>query len=161
VPCTSGAAILARRLCLVAAEPPPPPQSLDQKPQRPPPPPATEVIRPHGKKMVITKGCGCEWCEAVSWELVGELRTDIEKLQQSLMLREVDRAELEALLQIKIEVTSDLREKLRRATEDAADLHKQIAAQQQRIADLELSVELHDTPEGESDPLIPCDRWGG
>eukprot|EP01048_Picozoa_sp_COSAG05_P041091 COSAG05_NODE_21419_length_272_cov_0.589595_1_plen_74_part_01 len=74
MPCTSGAAFLAQRLRLAAAEPPPLPQSLDQKPQRPPPPPATEVIRPHGKKMVITKGCGCEWCEAVSWELVGELR---------------------------------------------------------------------------------------
>ena len=103
-------------------------------------------MRPHGKKMVIKKGCDCEWCEAVSWELVGELRENIEKLQQSLMMREVDRAELEALLQVKIEVSVDLREKLKRAKEDADAMQQQITMQQQRIADLELRTELQSTP---------------
>ena len=37
-------------------------------------PPPEEPIRPHGKRMVIKKGCDCEWCEAVSWDIVGELR---------------------------------------------------------------------------------------
>ena len=55
------------------------------------PPPPEEPIRPHGKRMVIKKGCDCEWCEAVSWDIVGELRETCEKLQQSLMMREVDR----------------------------------------------------------------------
>lgn len=79
-------------------------------------PPPDEPIRPHGcalerlplrtflvplppltgatrttlhcrKKMVIKKGCDCGWCEAVSWDVVGELRDTIEKLQQSLMMR--------------------------------------------------------------------------
>eukprot|EP01052_Picozoa_sp_SAG31_P001702 SAG31_NODE_57_length_29727_cov_12.584568_23_plen_258_part_00 len=112
----------------------------------PPPPPSDEGIRPHGKKMVIKKGCECSWCEAVSWELVGDLRETCEKLQQSLMMREVDRAELEALLQIKIEVSTDLREKLKNATEDIAELHKQIVEQQEKIAMLELRQELHDQP---------------
>ena len=110
----------------------------------PPPPPEDEGIRPHGKKIVIKKGCECSWCEAVSWELVGDLRETCEKLQQSLMMREVDRAELEALLQIKIEVSTDLREKLKQATEDITELHKQIVEQQEKIAMLELRQELHD-----------------
>ena len=37
--------------------------------------------------MIIKKGCDCEWCEAVSWDVVGELRDTCEKLQQSLMMR--------------------------------------------------------------------------
>jgi hypothetical protein len=132
--------------------------------------------------MIIKKGCDCEWCEAVSWDVVGELRDTCEKLQQSLMMRgtrtpmivsisrhsrapreeesllrtalyslsltngtwchmalaEVDRAELEALLQVKIEVSTDLREKLRFATEEIVDLRKQIHEQQERIAHLDL-----------------------
>ena len=51
---------------------------------------------------------------------------------------EVDRAELEALLQVKIEVSTDLREKLRAATEDIQDLRKQIHEQQEKIAHLDL-----------------------
>lgn len=86
--------------------------------------------------MIIKKGCDCEWCEAVSWDVVGELRNTCEKLQQSLMMREVDRAELEALLQVKIEVSTDLREKLRYATEETVDLRKQIYGQQEKIAHL-------------------------
>eukprot|EP01048_Picozoa_sp_COSAG05_P025975 COSAG05_NODE_6864_length_891_cov_1.193182_1_plen_168_part_01 len=120
-------------------------------PSKPPPPPPAgeeggEMIRPHGKRMVVKKGCDCDWCEAVSWELVGDLRNTIEKLQQSLMLREVDRAELEALLQIKIEVSVDLREKLKRSTEDIQTLNRTITEQQEQIADLQLRQELHDTP---------------
>jgi multidrug efflux pump subunit AcrA (membrane-fusion protein) len=129
--------------------------------------------------MIIKRGCDCAWCEAVSWDIVGELRDTIEKLQQSLMMRgtcrhtgqahrfcrpphsasrresalapppvaltraaplfaEVDRAELEALLQVKIEVSTDLREKLRSATEDIVDLRKQIHDQQEKIAHLDL-----------------------
>ena len=145
--------------------------------------------------MIIKRGCDCGWCEAVSWDIVGELRETIEKLQQSLMMRgrcrytrhphdrctrlparlasafgqilrdcaihiafhhetgppllvvltrvepssaEVDRAELEALLQVKIEVSTDLREKLRSATEDIVDLRKQIHDQQEKIAHLDL-----------------------
>ena len=142
--------------------------------------------------MIIKKGCDCSWCEAVSWDIVGELRDTIEKLQQSLMMRgtcvcaparscvfvcsigcssvvrsvsvpntsvpnrapsrnewsfvlivthcpaEVDRAELEALLQVKIEVSTDLREKLRAATEDIQDLRTQIHEQQEKIAHLDL-----------------------
>ena len=42
------------------------------------PPPPEEPIRPHGKRMVIKKGCDCEWCEAVSWDIVGELRETCE-----------------------------------------------------------------------------------
>jgi hypothetical protein len=114
--------------------------------QRPAPPPPSEMIRPHGKKILIKKGCDCEWCEAVSWELVGTLRDTIEKLQQSLMMREVDRAELEALLQVKIEVSTDLREKLKRSTEDIQTLNRQINKQQEQIANLELRQELHDSP---------------
>ena len=41
----------------------------------------------HRKRMIIKKGCDCEWCEAVSWDVVGELRDTCEKLQQSLMMR--------------------------------------------------------------------------
>jgi hypothetical protein len=51
---------------------------------------------------------------------------------------EVDRAELEALLQVKIEVSTDLREKLRAATEDIQDLRTQIHEQQEKIAHLDL-----------------------
>ena len=54
------------------------------------------------------------------------------------ILAEVDRAELEALLQVKIEVSTDLREKLRAATEDIVDLRKQIHEQQEKIAHLDL-----------------------
>eukprot|EP01051_Picozoa_sp_SAG22_P017034 SAG22_NODE_2538_length_2464_cov_1.120930_1_plen_262_part_00 len=111
-----------------------------------PAPPPMEAIRPHGKKMVIQKGCECSWCEAVSWELVGDLRETCDKLQQSLMMREVDRAELEALLQIKIEVSTDLREKLKQATDDITALRKEINEQQEKIAMLELRQELHDQP---------------
>ena len=50
----------------------------------------------------------------------------------------MDRAELEALLQVKIEVSTDLREKLRSATEDIVDLRKQIHNQQEQIAHLDL-----------------------
>ena len=111
-----------------------------------PPPPMDEDIRPHGKRLVIKKGCDCSWCEAVSWELVGELRESCEKLQQSLMMREVDKAELEALLQIKIEVSTDLRQKLKQTTEDGVDLRKQIHEQQEKIAMHELRQELHEMP---------------
>ena len=55
-----------------------------------------------------------------------------------MALAEVDRAELEALLQVKIEVSTDLREKLRFATEEIVDLRKQIHEQQERIAHLDL-----------------------
>lgn len=127
----SNSTVMGSQLALQGAQPPPPP---------------SEGIRPHGKKIVIKKGCECSWCEAVSWELVGDLRETCEKLQQSLMMREVDRAELEALLQIKIEVSTDLREKLKRATEDIGELSKQIKEQQEKIAMLELRQELHDQP---------------
>ena len=56
------------------------------------------------------------------------------------------RAELEALLQVKIEVSTDLREKLKLATEEAVDLRKEIAEQQEKIAHLDLRLELHNQP---------------
>jgi hypothetical protein len=56
------------------------------------------------------------------------------------------RAELEALLQVKIEVSTDLREKLRYATEETVDLRKQIHEQQEKIAHVDLRLELHDQP---------------
>ena len=61
-------------------------------------------------------------------------------------MREVDRAELEALLQVKIEVSTDLREKLKSATDENASLSKTINAQQEKIAVLDLRHQLHEQP---------------
>ena len=51
-----------------------------------------------------------------------------------------------ALLRRVRQVSVDLREKLKRSTEDIQTLNRTITEQLEQIADLQLRQELHDTP---------------
>jgi len=101
------------------------------------------AARPRPKKQTVMRGCECDWCERISWDMIVELRGAHATMDKALKLREVDKRELEALLQVKMDAAGTLRERVARLSAENDGLRERLHDAEEQSAMLSLRAELH------------------